>query len=829
MKKLALAMIVKDDSEAEILYRCLQSVAKYVDGIFITVTGVPSEKIEKVVTSFKGQVQVISPKTHPWVWDWSKPLISKKRWEEIRHEYTKINPQASTDYLYWRGLMEKVGKGLEGTPPQFKFDEAREISFQFVPDGFDYILWCDSDDVWEGAEKLKAIVETMAEQNLTSMTFDYNYEIAKDGTISIVQPRERITKKGYYRWKAHLHETQIPIRDSHAAKMRGIYVNHFPKDGAKKVAIVRNQTGLELTYREEEELFKVSLREEKHDPRTEYYLGRQYFDMGKYHESEKLFTDYQAHSGWPEERALASNYLGLISVGKGNYPGAREHFIEALKQYPAYPTWYVNMAYTYTLESKWEEATHWCKLFLATPEPQKSAIYVPIDDQSRYYDVIFKIAVGTRKPEEALEAAKELVKLQPDNLDFKARLEDIERLSELVSITKSAEILVKELEEKGESVKIPLLLSSLPGDIADNAYVEMLRQKYTPPRNWPENSIVYDAGRSMEEWTPDSLKTGVGGSETAIIQLSKQWQNAGKQVTVFGNVGTEERLYDGVDYKNYYRMNRADTFDTQIIWRAPVVLDTVRKGRVFLDLHDVPNPSEFTPERVAKVTKIFVKSNYHRSLLPNVPDAKFVVVPNGIDPDMFKWGKAKRDPYKLIYASSYDRGLEMVLRYGWPIIKKAVPQATLDIYYGWNLFDTSWKDNPGMMAWKKEMVELMKQPGIRELGRVGQSKLIEEKSKAAIHYYPTTFEEIDCISVRESAAAGAVPVTTDYAALKEKPYLVKVPGDPRDIETQTKIAEKVVELLNNQPKLEGLRKQYQELAKKETWKWVADIWLKELQ
>ena len=42
-------------------------------------------------------------------------------------------------------------------------------------------------------------------------------------------------------------------------------------------------------------------------------------------------------------------------------------------------------------------------------------------------------------------------------------------------------------------------------------------------------------------------------------------------------------------------------------------------------MHDALPPGEFTKERVERVDKIFVKSNFHRSLYPEVPDDKFIL------------------------------------------------------------------------------------------------------------------------------------------------------------------------------------------------------------
>jgi len=41
-----------------------------------------------------------------------------------------------------------------------------------------------------------------------------------------------------------------------------------------------------------------------------------------------------------------------------------------------------------------------------------------------------------------------------------------------------------------------------------------------------------------------------------------------------------------------------------------------------------------------------------------------------------------RHKHWVIYTSSYDRGLEHLLKM-WPDVKKAVPDAELHIFYGW--------------------------------------------------------------------------------------------------------------------------------------------------
>lgn len=756
--KLALNMIVKDNSEAKLLYRCLSSVAPYVDGIFITFTKKPYDEAEKIARNFG----------------------------------------AITSFYEW----------------DKSFEKARNYAMSRIPPKYKYMVWCDADDVWANASKFKDVLRIMDQQKLTAVFFDYNYQISKDNEVEIVHPRERIIKLGLYEWKGHLHETLIPKGHQNASYYKDIKVNHFPTEQATIDNLKRNLEILENTYKEEGE---------KHDPRTEYYLARNYFDVERFEDAYRLFSDYLGHSGWDEERAMAHNYMGLIRLGEGNFDEAKKHFLEAVAEDPDVPAWYINLAYLYALQQRFDEATHYARLFVNVPQPKSAMVQTPIDDKMRYFETLFLIAVGKRKLEEALQACEEALKVAPESKSFQDRYAETLKLQRLVEVTKAVEILVLELGAQKEESLIPNILSGLPSSISDNAYVEQLRQKHLPNRTWPAKSIVYWAGKSFEEWTPDSLKTGLGGSETAIVHLSKQWVKLGYKVTVYGNCGKKEGNYDGVEYLNYWKFNRRDVFDTLVIWRAPWEMDfKFKANKIILDLHDVPDPTEFTQERLENIDKIYVKSKYHRSLLPSIPDDKFVIIPNGVDP--IELGDVKRNEKQLIYASSYDRGLELLLTYGWPVIKKAIPDATLKVYYGWNLFDAVHRHNPERMMWKARIVDLLSQDGVTEGGRIGHKELLKQKASSAIHYYPTNFEEIDCISVRESALVGAIPFTTDYAALEGRAYCMTTKGDPNAQETQVAIARNIVEYLKEPSKLDPIRGKFKELALDESWERIARRW-----
>ena len=106
--------------------------------------------------------------------------------------------------------------------------------------------------------------------------------------------------------------------------------------------------------------------------------------------------------------------------------------------------------------------------------------------------------------------------------------------------------------------------------------------------------------------------------------------------------------------------------------------------------------------------------------------------------------------------------------------------------------------------------------------------LAKKFKKANILYYGSTFKEIDCITVRQAAVAGCIPCTTDYGVLAQKPYSIKVKGNPFSKETHISLAYTVAELLLKSnaadSNVEQKRREFMNQAQKESWSYVAKKW-----
>jgi glycosyltransferase involved in cell wall biosynthesis len=332
---------------------------------------------------------------------------------------------------------------------------------------------------------------------------------------------------------------------------------------------------------------------------------------------------------------------------------------------------------------------------------------------------------------------------------------------------------------------------------------------------------------------------GFGGSEEAAINLARALSEIGWDVTVYNNCG-HKPLQDGlVTYRPFWEFNPRDRQDVVILWRWPKPLDwNINAERIFIDLHDiVPEDMLTVRQRLSKVSRIFVKSRFHRSLFPKVPDDKLMVVPNGIDLTLLATNEPK-DPYLLINTSSADRSMS-VLPELFIEIKRRVPQARLQWAYGWDVFKMANAVRPERITWMEQTQAAMAAAGIECRGHLSQSEVGKLYQRGAIMAYPTEFPEIDCISVRKAQASGCVPVTTDFAALAESvQFGIKIPSLASDAwryrdcfpygiqnrESQRLWIEATIDLLKNPEKRMELARQGAQWALQFGWPQIAARW-----
>lgn len=787
---IALCIILKHTEPFDFVARCLYSVAKYVDAIYLTINA-PFEKETPEAKDLKKKIEVLC--------------------------LTRSYPPVHFSYTKW----EK------------DFSKARNFNFSQVPKEYDYIFWLDADDILLHGENLRNIYDLAKKNDFGAVFFNYLYRVDMDKKTNKIRQvliehlRERLIRNdGSYKWIAPVHETLIEQRQTNKTDSKDCVVLHLSDDERARGAIDRN---IEILEKQLEGQGKSK------DPRTMHYLAKSYFDLRTdeyWNKAEKLFLNYvngseeNVPSGWNEERGQAYEYLAEIYRGRGHINKAIKATANALIEAPKFPNFYITMALNYAYAQDWEKAKHWAKLSQQVPYPRTTLVLNPRDMQARVLEVLFNVGMKENNIDEAWATSVKLAELFPEEPPILERLANVTELRKQNDIAIKLIQVAKYLYETKQMDKLTALVKAIPDTMAETPIMQSLRRDVMPAVRWADNDICIVCGKGFEQWSPKSLVKGIGGSEEAVIYLSRELTKLGWRVTVYADPQQDKGFHDGVGYRPYYEFNQKDNFNILIFWRNIGVFDNIWKSkRTYLWCHDVLNPQEFTSKRLDGIERIMVLSKFHRNLIPNVPDNKIIVSANGLTLPENLLKTVKRDLHKIFSGSSYDRGLEHLLKM-WPEILKEVPDATLEICYGWNLFDSFYSNNPERMAWKAKMVELMEQKGITHHGRVGHPELENIMLGCGIWAYSSHFEEISCITAMRAQMLGCIPVVTDYAALKETVLNgVKVSGDIYEPEVKEAFKKELIKALKDEKWQESIRPEMMKVAKdKFGWDMVAKNW-----
>lgn len=152
-------------------------------------------------------------------------------------------------------------------------------------------------------------------------------------------------------------------------------------------------------------------------------------------------------------------------------------------------------------------------------------------------------------------------------------------------------------------------------------------------------------------WGPSSLeRSGIGGSEQAVVHLSRELQRHGWQVIVFGRPPEGDTGFgaDGVLWLPWYLLPAgvgafgggcgADVKSIYIAWReqsSPRVIQGAGTRGVWL--HDAVDSARGASLEASSeaVDNFFVLSSFHASQLPASTRSKAVVTRNGVADSMF--------------------------------------------------------------------------------------------------------------------------------------------------------------------------------------------------
>ena len=360
------------------------------------------------------------------------------RWMDSMSEadLVVVTDTGSTDGTVEK-LRERGAVVFQEVIKPWRFDKARNISLDHVPEDVDICICTDLDEVLEPG--WRKCLEAVWEKDTDMGNYLYNWSLDAQGRpyVQIVYFKVHARKK--YIWDYPVHEC---LRYLGTTKEKKVFVadmvlNHYPDHKKSRGSYIG--------------LLEMGTAERPDDPRMSYYLGREYMFKRDW---DACISELQRYLGlpaarWAEERCAAMRWIAKAYAEKKKFTEAFQWFHRAVAEVPQMRDAYVECANLAYVRSDWETCFYMTEKALKIKEKSRSFTNAGHAWDYTPHDLAAIACFRLGMYERAEKHAEEAVRMAPEKERLKDNLSKIrDKKRETVN-----QILLAEFDKRPEEVE----------------------------------------------------------------------------------------------------------------------------------------------------------------------------------------------------------------------------------------------------------------------------------------------------------------------------------------------------------------------------------------
>jgi len=295
----------------------------------------------------------------------------------------------------------------------WRFDVARNVSLDFIPDDYDICVCTDLDEVLESGWREK--MEKVWTPQTTRLKYMYTWKFNSDGTRGVTYWYEKIHGRHGYRWVNPIHETVKYYGENEIfACDSTIQLNHFPDNSKSRGQYLG--------------LLELSKKENPMDSSTVFWLGREYMFYGQYDKAIETLNEHLAlpTATWDQERSASIRYISRCYKAKGDIKKAKAWLYKAIAECAEIREPYMEMARLGYELKDWPLVYHMIEEVLSIKVKQVSYLVEDSSWNSNPYDLGAIACYQLGLYHRAVELAKTAVEMEPDDIRLKNNLKLIQ-------------------------------------------------------------------------------------------------------------------------------------------------------------------------------------------------------------------------------------------------------------------------------------------------------------------------------------------------------------------------------------------------------------------
>ena len=259
------------------------------------------------------------------------------RWYESakQADYLLIADTGSTDRTV--EIAKELGINvIEIKVDPWRFDTARNLALDALPDDIDWCIALDMDEVLAEGWLTDFCQEVWDEASFTRIRYLYTWSWKEDGKPDLQYGGDKIHKRHGYRWKHPVHEVLVCEGEEIQHWIQWFRINHHPDNTKSRASYFP--------------LLKMAVEEDPDDDRNAFYYARELYFHGYLEEAKAEFLRHLSlpRAVWKAERAASYRFLAKCEPYQTEYwllcaiqedPSRREAYVELAQYYYEKQDW----------------------------------------------------------------------------------------------------------------------------------------------------------------------------------------------------------------------------------------------------------------------------------------------------------------------------------------------------------------------------------------------------------------------------------------------------------------------------------------------------------
>ena len=284
----------------------------------------------------------------------------------------------------------------------WRFDVARNISLDMVPNDVDICVCTDLDEVFLKGWREK--LESVWNKDANRCRYTYNWSLDENDNPKVSFIYEKIHSRNNYKWIHPVHEVlEYEKENENVVINEDIILNHYPDSTKSRSSYLP--------------LLELSVKENPENDRNMHYLGREYMYYGKWNECiDTLIKHLNLKSStWKDERCASMRFIARSYKNLGRVEESKMWYDKAINEAPYLRDSYVERGILEYELDNYKEASKYLNDALNINSHEKTYINEIFSWDNTIYDMLSICMFYLNRIDESLFYIDKAIDMEPNN------------------------------------------------------------------------------------------------------------------------------------------------------------------------------------------------------------------------------------------------------------------------------------------------------------------------------------------------------------------------------------------------------------------------------